>query len=240
MRRLPPLAAVRVFEAAARLGNFTRAAEELGMTQAAVSYQVKLLEERLGAPLFARSGRGIVLTEAGRRIAPQVTAALDTLGEAFASVRAESEGVLAISAPATFATNWLAQRIGGFQLEHPALAVRLSSQDALIEFGAGETDAAIRGAWQPWPGLVSHFLMRVPYAPLASPGFLAAAHPLREPADIFRHPRLSPDDRWWDHWYRLATGSAPMRRWRAGSGSIRRCWRAMPRSRGRGSRSSIR
>ena len=108
MRKLPPLAAVRVFEAAARVGNFTRAAEELGMTQAAVSYQVKLLEERLGQPLFARSGRGIMLTEMGRRIAPQVTGAFDTLGDAFASVRAESESVLTITAPRTVATNWLA------------------------------------------------------------------------------------------------------------------------------------
>src|SRR5690348_2484978 len=129
MRRLPPLAAVRVFEAAARVGNFTRAAEELGMTQAAVSYQVKLLEERLGAPLFARSGRGIALTDIGRRIAPQVTGAFDSLGDAFASVRAENESVLTLTAPQTFATVWLAARLGSFQLSRPDLAVRLDVSD---------------------------------------------------------------------------------------------------------------
>src|ERR1700754_5197040 len=101
MRRLPPLPAVRVFEAAARHGNFTRAAAELGMTQAAVSYQIKLLEERLATPLFTRSGRGIVLTDVGRRIAPQVSGAFDMLGDAFGTVRTESESVLTISAPGT-------------------------------------------------------------------------------------------------------------------------------------------
>jgi LysR family glycine cleavage system transcriptional activator len=208
MRRLPPLAAVRVFEAAARVGNFTRAAEELGMTQAAVSYQVKLLEERLGAPLFARSGRGVALTELGRRIAPQVTSAFDTLGDAFASVRAESEAVLTISATHTFSSNWLAGRLGAFQLQRPALAVRLSALDAIVDFGQGEADVAIRTSRAPWPGLVSHFLMRVPYTPLASPAFLTE-HPVREPADIFRYPRLSPEDLWWDAWYQLATGKEP-------------------------------
>src|SRR3954463_10751449 len=116
MRQIPPLAAVRVFEAAARVGNFTRAAEELGMTQAAVSYQVKLLEERLGPPLFARRARGTARPDMGPRVAPQVTGAFDSLGEAFASVRAENESVLTITAPQTFATVWLAGRLGSFQL----------------------------------------------------------------------------------------------------------------------------
>ena len=96
MRRIPPLAAVRAFEAAARLGNFTRAGEELGMTQAAVSYQVKLLEERLGVPLFNRVRRQVMLTEAGRRLAPLVSGAFDTLDTAFAGVRAEDEAMLTI------------------------------------------------------------------------------------------------------------------------------------------------
>src|SRR3982750_181734 len=96
--KLPPMSAVRVFEAAARHGNFTRAAEELGMTQAAVSYQIKLLEERIGAPLFGRNGRAVVLTDLGRRIAPQITGAFDAMGDAFASVRVESESVMTIAA----------------------------------------------------------------------------------------------------------------------------------------------
>src|SRR3954467_2620008 len=105
MPNLPPLTAIRVFEAAARHENFSRAAEELAMTQAAVSYQMKLLEERLGASLFVRPSRGMALTELGRRLAPQVSSAFAALRDAFAAVRAESDSILAITAPRTFATN---------------------------------------------------------------------------------------------------------------------------------------
>ena len=208
MRRIPPLAAVRVFEAAARHGNFTRAAEELGMTQAAVSYQMKLLEERLGTPLFQRVGRGIVLTDHGRRIAPQVTSAFDTLGEAFAAVRAENESVLTITAPRTLATNWLASRLGAFQVLWPGLAVRLHVADEIVDLHSGEADIAIRGMSRPRPGLIAHFLMRMPVTPLASPALLAQHPPVREPVDLLRLPRLSPEDDWWELWVDSATGAS--------------------------------
>ncbi len=207
MRRLPPLAAVRVFEAAARHGNFTRAAAELGMTQAAVSYQVKLLEERLGVSLFARSGRGIALTDMARRIAPQLSAAFDAMDDAFGSVRAESESVLTISAPSTLATNWLAGRLGKFQLARPQLAVRMDATDRMIDFAGGEADVAIRGMRAPTPGLACHFLMRMPFTPLASPVLLARYPPVRAPADLIAMPRLSPDDDWWKLWFDTAMGS---------------------------------
>jgi LysR family glycine cleavage system transcriptional activator len=200
MHRLPPLAAVRAFEAAARHENFSRAAEELGMTQAAVSYQMKVLEERLGAPLFTRSGRGMALTDLGRRIAPQVTGAFTALGEAFAIARAENAAVLSITAPRTIATNWLAGRLGNFQLEHPDLAVRLHISDELVDLAASEFDVAIRGASGPWPGLASHFLMRMPVTPLASPTFLER-YRLQRPADLFEVPRISPEDDWWNLWF---------------------------------------
>lgn len=208
MRRLPPLAAVRVFEAAARHGNFTRAAEELGMTQAAVSYQIKLLEERLGAPLFARQGRGLALTEAGRRIAPDVTRAFDSLDGAFGSVRVQADGVLTISAPTSFAANWLAGRLGGFQLTRPGLAVGLAIEDRLIDFAAGEADVAIRAAAPPWPGLSHHFLMRMAFAPFASPVLVAAHPPVRSGADLLAMPRLA-DEQWWPAWFRQAGVSGP-------------------------------
>lgn len=208
MRQIPPLAAVRVFEAAARLGNFTRAAEELGMTQAAVSYQVKLLEERLGLGLFHRVRRQVVLTEAGQRIAPMVSGAFDTLHDAFARARTENEAVLTISCSNTFASNWLAVRLGGFQVARPGLAVRLHTDDRIVDFTSSEVDVAVRNSPPPWPGLVSHFLMRVPIVPLASPAFLAQQPPIREPADVFRIPRLSPDDVWWTAWAE-AVGVSP-------------------------------
>jgi LysR family glycine cleavage system transcriptional activator len=204
MSRIPPLAAIRVFEAAARHGNFSRAGEELAMTQAAVSYQMKLLEERLGAPLFVRKGRGMLLTDLGRRIAPQVSDAFQLLDKAFAAARAESDAILSITAPRTFATNWLAGRLGEFHIARPDLAVRLDVTDNLIDLATSEFDVAIRGMPAPppagLPGLVTHFLMRMPVTPLANPGFLAK-HPLEKPADLLTVPRLSPDDDWWDLWF---------------------------------------
>src|SRR5919202_6175978 len=124
MRRLPPLAAVRAFEAAARHENFTLAAAELGLTQAAVSYQIKLLEDRLGVPLFVRSKRRVTLSDAGRRVAPLVSTAFDGISEAFAGLVDDDESVLTISTTQTFASNWLAARLGAFQLARPELAVR--------------------------------------------------------------------------------------------------------------------
>ena len=209
MIRIPPLGAVRAFEAAARHGNFTRAAEELGTTQAAVSYQIKVLEERVGAPLFARKGRGVELTELGLRIAPQVSGAFEKLDEAFRAARTESETMLTISAPSTFATNWLSPRIGEFQLARPDLAVRLRVSDTILDFDSGEIDVAIRGAPEPWPGLESHFLMRQPFTPMASPALLAQYPPVESVEDLLALPRLSPDDGWWRLWLDALPGGPP-------------------------------
>lgn len=210
MSRLPPLTAVRVFEAAARHENFSRAADELAMTQAAVSYQMKLLEERLGATLFVRHGRGMALTDLGRRIAPQVSGAFNTLRDAFALVRAENDSILSITAPRTFATNWLAGHLGDFHKARPDLAVRLDVSDGMVDLAASEFDAGIRGMPGPSPGLVSHFLMRMPVTPLASPSFLAT-HALDSPEDLLAVPRLSPEDDWWDLWFESIPGSGVRR-----------------------------
>ena len=200
MRVIPPLSAVRVFESAARHENFTRAATELGMTQAAVSYQVKLLEERLGTNLFLRHKGRLSLTETGRRIAPLVSDSFDTLDRAFRLARAEDDRVLTISTVQSFATNWLAARIGGFQIMRPQLAVRLRSDDHYVDFAAEEVDVAIRNGSGTWPGLTAHFLMRVAIQPLASPDFIARNAPIKSPSDVMRLQRLSPDDWWWTRW----------------------------------------
>jgi len=213
MSVIPPLAAVRVFEAAARHGNFSRAAEELAMTQSAVSYQMKLLEERLGGPLFVRNGRAMELTALGRRIAPQVTEAFTLLGKAFAGARSENDTILCITAPQTFAANWLSSRIGDFNLVRPDLAVRLSVTDRVVDLAASEFDVAIRGmpprGSPEWPpGLIAHFLMRMPVTPLAHPDFLAR-HPIARPADLQHVPRISPEDDWWDVWHESLTDPDP-------------------------------
>lgn len=208
MRRLPPLSAVRVFEAAARHGNFTRAAEELGMTQAAVSYQVKLLEERLGAPLFRRDKRRVVLTEAGSRAAPQVSRAFDAIDQAFAQVRAEDEKLLVISTSNTFANAWLAWRLGSFQMAHPQMAVRLDASDTVVDLEAGEVDCAIRSGRGDWPGMAADLLLPIDFTPMVSPLFLER-HGSMRPADLLDLPLISPHDPWWPHWLREAGVDVP-------------------------------
>ncbi|PSJ37164.1 LysR family transcriptional regulator [Sphingomonas deserti] len=208
MRHLPPLAAVRVFEAAARHENFTQAAAELGMTQAAVSYQIRLLEERLGLPLFVRSKRRVTLSEPGRKVAPLVSAAFDEISEAFESVTQEDDGVLTISTPQTLASNWLAPRLGTFQIERPELAVRLQTSNAYVDFARDAADVAIRIGVGPWPGLCQHFLMRLPGTPMCSPDF-KAQHGIESPRDLLRVQRLTADDPLWSEWMRVAGLSEP-------------------------------
>jgi LysR family glycine cleavage system transcriptional activator len=209
MTNLPPLSAIRAFEAAARHQSFTRAAEELGMTQAAVSYQIRLLEDRVGGPLFVRGPRGVVLSETGRRVAPAVTDAFAQLRSAFAELDEADEGVLAISALATFATNWLVPRIGAFQLAHPKLAVKLEASNALVDFTRAEVDVGIRSGNGKWPGLAAHALFGADFTPMLSPRLLEQAGPLQSPADLLRLPLIDPTDQWWIEWFETAGVSAP-------------------------------
>jgi LysR family glycine cleavage system transcriptional activator len=208
MRRLPPLAAVRAFEAAARHENFTLAAAELGLTQAAVSYQIKLLEDRLGVPLFVRSKRRVTLSEAGRRLAPVVSDAFDRIGEGFADLVDEDETVLAISTAQTFASNWLAGHLGAFQVARPELAVRLQTSNALIDFAGAEADVAIRMGGGRWPGLRAHFLFHHHFTPMCAPEF-RDRHAIRTPEDLLAVPRLTPQDDWWRIWLNRAGVEAP-------------------------------
>ena len=200
MARLPPLSAIRVFESAARHQNFTQAAAELGMTQAAVSYQIRLLEERLGTSLFARVKGRVSLTEAGRRIAPLVANAFETLDDAFSGLVAEDQALLSLSAAQSLATTWLAPRLGRFQVRHPNLAVRLSTDNKLVDFSTGEFHAAIRVGRGDWPGLRCHFLFRMFFTPICTPDFLRT-HGLTRPEQLLDVPRLSPRDDWWADWF---------------------------------------
>jgi LysR family glycine cleavage system transcriptional activator len=204
MRHMPPLPAVRVFEAAARHENFTLAAAELGMTQAAVSYQIRALEERLGAPLFVRSKRRVTLTDAGRRIAPEISRAFDAMDAAFAELRSADEGMLTISTSQTFANTWFAWRLGGFQMANPKTAVRLVANDALADFVSDDVDVAVRSGRGGWPGVESELLFRVNYTPMCSPAFLERHGGRLEPADLLRLPLISPHDPWWPSWLREA------------------------------------
>jgi LysR family glycine cleavage system transcriptional activator len=204
---LPPLTAVRAFEAAARHQSFTKAAAELGMTQAAVSYQVKLLEDRLGKPLFHRLPKKVELSETGRRLAPAVASAFQGLHVAFAELRETDDAVLAVTAVHTFATNWLVPRLGAFQQQHPEIAVRIDLSGRNVDFAREEFDLGIRGGRGKWPGLTSHQLIPIAFTPLCSPDFLARHGPWRDPVDMLKAPRLDAHDEWWRVWC-LAAGIA--------------------------------
>lgn len=203
--QLPPLQAIRVFEAVARHLSFTKAAGELGMTQAAASYQIKLLEERVGGPLFLRRPRQIVLTEAGQRMAPAVSEAFALLGGAYAAARTGADNLLCVSTLLTFASNWLAQHLGSFQVAHPSLAVRLDTSNRVVDFAREDIDIAIRSGGGNWPGVEVHKLFNADFTPMLSPKLAASIGGVKEPADLLRLPILDPGDIWWRDWF-IAAG----------------------------------
>ncbi len=200
MRHLPPLSAVRVFEAAGRHENFTAAAAELAMTQAAVSYQVNLLEKRLGVLLFHREGKRVALSDAGRRLAGSLSGAFETMDAAFAALRGDDASLLTVSTTVVFANAWFAWRMGSFQMAHPHLAVRLNALDVMADFARDEVDVAVRSGDGNWPGLVCELLFEADVTPMCSPEFLAAHGGVLAPADLLALPLITSHDRWWPQW----------------------------------------
>nr|WP_295466114.1 LysR substrate-binding domain-containing protein [Mesorhizobium sp.] len=202
--RLPPLSALRAFEAAARHLSFTRAAEELAMTQAAVSYQIKILEERVGSALFVRKPRQVLLTETGQALAIASTDAFRKIAEAFETARTGGQGTLSISTIPTFAANWLALHLGAFQMENPRIAVRIETSDALVDLARDNIDVAVRSSRVgEWAGLDAHFLFHETFTPMLSPALAASIGGVREPADLLKLPIIDSGDRWWTTWFGL-------------------------------------
>ncbi len=202
------LGAIRVFEAAARLKSFTRAADELGVTQAAVSWQVKSLEQRLGQPLFVRKVREVDLTPAGERLARAATESMGLLRAALSDLVEADQGVLAITTMQSLANHWLAARLGAFQLAHPMIAVRLEGSHVLRDLGRNEADLGLRAGNGDWPGLAAHFLMPFVQTALCSPEFLARHGPFERPADLLAAPRIGAS-REWEVWFRAAGVTPP-------------------------------
>jgi LysR family transcriptional regulator, glycine cleavage system transcriptional activator len=195
------LSAIRVFEAAARLGSFTRAAEELGMSQAAVSWQVKALEKRLDQPLFRRLPREVALTPAGERLARAATEAMGALRTAIGDITDSGAGVLSITVLQTFATQWLAPRLGAFQVDHPEIAVRLDSAQRLADLMREEFDVGIRGGRDgQWPGLESIYLFPSAQTVLATPEALAGLGPDPRPVDLLKVDCVGSEAEW-NAWY---------------------------------------
>lgn len=211
-RRLPPLNALRAFEASARLGSFVAAAAELHVSAAAVSQQVRRLESYLDTALFNRLARGLVLTEEGRDYLPELSAGFDLLGESTARLRAHrAGGVLTVTTLAAFANGWLLPRLRRFRERAPRIEVVLRTSRTLTDFKREDVDLAIRFATGPSRGLHGELLCGEELFPVASPTLFGggrtpdtlealASYPLLH--DIDAHP----EQPWmsWRAWFERA------------------------------------
>jgi LysR family glycine cleavage system transcriptional activator len=190
--RLPPLNALRAFEAAARLASFSRAADELHVTPAAVSHQIHALEQDLGVRLFHRLSRSIALTPSGHILLPGLSAGFAEIGAAVGRLRAHNDtGTLTVTASPSFAAKWLVLRLHRFQHEHPDIDVRISATDEVVDMSRGDFDIAIRYGAGRYPGLEVELLFTNEVFPACSPALLAAGPELRTPADLRHHALIN-------------------------------------------------
>lgn len=187
-RRLPPLNWLRIFDAASRHMSFTGAAEELGVTQTAVSQQVKQLEDWLGIQLFKRLPRSLTLTDAGIAYLPQVRDALDRLGTATDQIFGHhGRRAVTLRAATTVAALWLAPRLASFRDRHPDIALRLTTLYAPVDFGQDGVDIEARYGAGTWPGVKALKLFEESFLPVCSPGYRVASGPFTTPTDLQRH-----------------------------------------------------
>lgn len=211
-RRLPPLNALRAFEAAARHGSFAKAAGELAVTPAAVSQQVRLLEADLGVTLFRRLPRGLVVAEAARRALPELGKAFAHLQRAVEGVRGDGlAGSLIVSIIPSFAARWLVPRLGGFIAAYPEIEITVRSELRNVDFARENVDVGVRYGKGSYPGLDSRPLLTEEVFPVCAPSLLAGPKPLRRIDDL-RHHTLLHDRQlsneefslFWSHWLRDA------------------------------------
>lgn len=210
-RSLPPLTALRAFEAAARLSSFTRAARELNVTPAAVSHQIRGLEKYLGVTLFRRTTRRLVLTEQGQRAADHFRDGFERLARGVHLLRADDGGgSLTVSVTPAFATRWLVPRLGRFSRRCPGFDLTLRAGSQPVDFDHDEVDVAIRIGRSGVAGAVAIALFGESVAPLASPAFIRQ-HGIRRAADLARVPLLHDDSMRrvgrppdWSQWFRAA------------------------------------
>lgn len=180
-----PLNGLRVFEAAARLGSFLRAADELAITPGAVSRQIKALELELGVRLFERFNRAVRLTEAGATLAIGVRQGLGVLAQAVEQARSRRDAPVVISATPSLAARWLASRLYRFQERHPGIDIRVSANDTPVDLARDGVDIALRYGKGPYVGLHATRLATAHLFPVCTPAFAAEAG-LKTPADLTR------------------------------------------------------
>jgi LysR family transcriptional regulator, glycine cleavage system transcriptional activator len=201
-RRLPSLNGLKAFEAAARSESFTRAAEELNVTQGAVSHQVKALEDTLGLKLFHRERQRLILTEAGRNYLAVVRDALDRIAIGTERLLQQREGgVLTISTSPDFAAKWLVNRLSRFAEKHPDIDLRVSATTHYIDFAREDVDVAIRHGDGNWPGLHAERLYSERLFPVCSPKLVAGRNRITKAADLLKFPLLRLEDA--KNWRRL-------------------------------------
>ena len=208
---LPPMGALNSFVAAARHGSFSRAGEEVGLTQSAVSRQIALLEDWLQAPLFGRAGRRVVLNAEGRAYAEEVGPALDRIRLATARlVHRPADNELSIATLPSFGMRWLAPRLPGLSAEHPELVVNFAARSFVFDFDTEPFDAAIHFGLPDWPGAQHDFLFREVVIPVCAPQWLAA-NPVTVAADLIGKPLLFQSARRdaWSRWFDKAGVACP-------------------------------
>ena len=206
-----PLNALRMFDAAARHLNLTRAADELCVTQAAVSQHIRNLEERLGKPLFRRLPRGLALTDEGHALWPAVAESFARIEHSLQQVaEPRPREVLTVGVVGTFAIGWLIPRLGQFQQQHPYIDLRLLTHNNRVDLAGEGLDAAVRFGDGAWQGTRAELLLRAPLTPMCTP---ALAQRLRQPADLagqtlLRSYRLQE----WESWFATLDQRAPLAR----------------------------
>jgi LysR family transcriptional regulator, glycine cleavage system transcriptional activator len=190
-RPLLPLNGFRSFEAAARHLSFVKAAEELRVTPAAISYQIRVLEDYLDVKLFHRTKRRILLTEAGQKLLPDLQDGFDRLNAGLARVRRLTEGgVLTVSMSPSVASKWLVPRLENFRVLYPDIDIRINADVRLVDFSAEDVDLAIRYGPGDYPGLEVIPLFGEEFFPVCNPKLLSGENALRTPADVSRHTLL--------------------------------------------------
>ena len=211
---LPSLNFLHTFESVARHLSFTNAAKELFVTQAAVSHQIKALEDYLGVKLFYREKRKVFLSDEGQKLLPSVVSGLQGIADSLENIRNyDSEDTIVVGVGSSFSANWLVHRLGAFYQKFPEINLHLKIFNNESDFSSGGTDMAVVWGIGDWHGLMCEKLMVVEFTPVCSPELIKKTHPLKTPEDLIHYPLLDdPDYDIWQQW--LEEAGIPERKYK--------------------------
>ena len=202
----PSLNFLHTFESVARHLSFTNAAKELFVTQAAVSHQIKALEDYLGVKLFHREKRKVFLSEEGQKLLPSVVSGLQGIADSLENIRNyDAEDTIVVGVGSSFSANWLVHHLGAFYQKYPEVNLHMKISNNDPDFVADGTDLAVVWGKGDWQGLMCEQLMVVEFTPVCSPELLKKTHPLKTPEDLIHYPLLDdPDYEVWQEWFEEA------------------------------------